>query len=123
MSAKQHKTLGEVIRDGRVAADKGLREFSRELDITPSYLSDIENDRRVPAEDVLKKVAELLTLSFDEMMALAGRVGEKAEEYLKDNPPAWSLFRRISENNLSEDALSQLRVMADKLKDKKKGKS
>ena len=53
MAEKRSKTLGDVIREARVAAKKGLREFSRDLGIAPSYQSDIENDRRVPAEDVL----------------------------------------------------------------------
>lgn len=119
MTDKPHKTLGELIRDGRVEAKKGLREFARELDITPSYQSDIENDRRVPAEDVLKKTADLLGLDFGELMALAGRVGEQGERYLKGNLAAWSLFRRISEKNLSEDELRKLKEIADKMGDKK----
>jgi transcriptional regulator with XRE-family HTH domain len=109
------KSLGELIRDARVEAKKGLREFARELDITPSYQSDIENDRRVPAEDVLKKTADLLTLNFDDLMALAGRVGEQGEKYLKNNLPAWSLLRRISEKNLSADQLKMLKDMAEKM--------
>src|SRR3954451_22331412 len=109
MSDKARKTLGEVIRDARVASTKGRREFARELDITPSYQSDIENDRRVPAEDVLKKTADLLGLNFDDLMALAGRVGEQGEKYLKGNLAAWSLFRRISEKHLTEDDLRKLK--------------
>ena len=42
------KTLGEVIRDARIAKDgMKLRELARLLEVTPSYVSDIENDRRV----------------------------------------------------------------------------
>lgn len=119
MSDKSQKSLGELIRDARVAGQKGLREFARELDITPSYQSDIENDRRVPAEDVLKKTADLLGLNFDELMALAGRVGEQGEKYLKGNLAAWSLFRRISEKNLNETELQKLKEIADKMGEKK----
>ena len=70
------QSLGNAIREGRVAKDMTLRELARELRISPSYLSDIENDRRVPAEDILRRIAELLNLSFDDLMALAGRFGE-----------------------------------------------
>jgi transcriptional regulator with XRE-family HTH domain len=52
MANEHAKTLGQVIRDARVAAGTTLREFARTLDITPSYQSDIENDRRIPSEDV-----------------------------------------------------------------------
>src|SRR5262245_13473990 len=113
MADKPQKSLGELIRDARVEAKKGLREMARELDITPSYQSDIENDRRIPAEEVLKKTAEILGINFDELMALAGRVGEQGERYLKGNLAAWSLFRRISEKNLSEEELRRLKEIAD----------
>ncbi len=34
-----NRTLGEVIRQARVAARLGLRELAKRLSITPSYLS------------------------------------------------------------------------------------
>jgi transcriptional regulator with XRE-family HTH domain len=54
MANTENKSLGTVIRDARVKSGRSLREFAKLLDITPSYQSDIENDRRVPAEDLLK---------------------------------------------------------------------
>ncbi len=121
MSDNAHKTLGELIRDGRVKAMKGLSERARELDLTPSSLCGIENDRRVPAVVVLQRLSDLLGLDFNEVMALAGRVGEQAEQYLKGNTLAWSLFRRISESKLNDEELKLLQKMAEKLKDKRKG--
>lgn len=121
MAEKRSKTLGDVIRGARVAAKKGLREFSRELDIAPSYMSDIENDRRVPAEDVLKKIAAALGLNFDELMAIAGRVGEETERYLRRTPEAGKLLRKISEKNLSDSEVRKLSEKADEFDDKKEG--
>jgi transcriptional regulator with XRE-family HTH domain len=115
------KRLGEIIRDARVEAKRGLRDLARELDITPSYLSDIENDRRVPADDVMKRIATLLKLDFDELMAVAGRFGEDAERYLRRNPEAGKLFRKISEQNLSESDVKKLSEKADQLGKKKAG--
>ena len=56
---RANKTLGEVIRDARVAAGQSLHKFARTLGMTPSYQSDIENDRRIPSEEVLKRIAGL----------------------------------------------------------------
>jgi transcriptional regulator with XRE-family HTH domain len=112
---ERSKTLGDVIREARVNAKKGLREFSRNLEIAPSYQSDIENDRRVPAEDVLKKIAEALSLNFDELMALAGRFGEEAERFLRRTPEAGKLFRKITEKNLSDSAIRRISEGVDKL--------
>ena len=110
MSKNADQSLGEVLRDARVAKDMSLRALAGQLDITPSYLSDIENDRRIPAEDVLASLSGALGLDFDDLMALAGRFGEEAERYLRKQPTAVKLFRRISAANLDED---QLRAMID----------
>jgi len=109
------KTLGEHIRDARVAKGSSLRELARQLTITPSYLSDIENDRRVPAEQVLRAIANLLQLDFDTLMAMAGRLSAKAERYMKRHPTAGMLFRRISDQNLPEEELKKLLMKVEGL--------
>lgn len=91
--------------------------MAREIGISPSYQSDIENDRRVPAEETLQKIATLLELSFDDLMALAGRIGEQAERYMRRNPAAGILFRKISEKNLSKEHLQKLLDMVNELED------
>jgi len=112
-------TLGEVLRGARVKLDLGLRELAKQLGITPSYLSDIEYDRRVPSEDVLSQLAKALDLELDHLMALAGRVGDTAERYLKRHPAAGVLFRRISDRQLPEHDLKKLLQEVDKLGGKK----
>lgn len=114
------KTLGTVIRDARVKSDRSLREFAKLAGITPSYQSDIENDRRVPAEEILKKTAELLHLEFEDLMALAGRIGEDAERYLRRQPAAGALFRKLTEANAPDALLRKMIEEAEELKRKKK---
>lgn len=115
--------LGDVLREARIAKGKGLREVARKLDLAPSYLSDIENDRRVPSEEVLRGLARELGLNFDELMALAGKFGDRAERYLRKNPTAGQLFRKISEGNLEERDLQKLLKQADALRKKKEPSS
>lgn len=119
MASNTGKSLGQIIRDARVATGKSLREFAKSIDITPSYQSDIENDRRVPAEQVLRTTASLLNLEFEELMALAGRFGEDADRYMKRHPTAGTLFRLISEADLSEEELKRLLNKAQDLRKKK----
>ncbi len=116
------RTLGDVLREARVATDVSLRELARRLDIAPSYLSDIENDRRVPAEDVLRAMGEHLGLDFADLMARAGRIGDDAERYLRRHPTAGVLLRRIASAQLSDQQLKELVERADVLA-KRKGKS
>jgi len=113
------KTLGQVIRDTRVAGGRSLREFARVVGITPSYQSDIENDRRIPSEDVLKKMAVSLSLNYEELMSLAGRFGDDAERYLRRNPTAGALFRKLSETNAPENVLRKMLQEAKELERKK----
>lgn len=103
------KTLGDTVRDARVEKKKlGLREAAKSLDIAPSYLSDIETDRRAPSDDVLRRLADVLDLDFDDLMARSGRVGERAERLLKREPAAGVLFRRLAETGATGDDLERL---------------
>lgn len=123
MSEPGNETFGDAIRKARTEKKKGLRELARDLDITPSYLSDIENDRRVPAEEVMGKIATALGLDFAALMALAGRVGEETERYLRKTPAAGTLFRQVSHANLSPEDLRKLGKMIERMDNKKEGQS
>ena len=100
--------LGDIINMARVEKHLGLRALARELEITPSYLSDIENNRRIPSEAVLRDLASALDLDFDRLMQRAGRVGEDVEQYLRRERLAGQLFRRIAASQLDEQALEDL---------------
>lgn len=115
------RSLGEVLRTARVEADITLRDLAKRLDIAPSYLSDIENDRRVPSEDVLARLAAELRLKVDDLMARAGRFGDETERYVKQHPTAGVLFRRISSKRLPDADLKKLLSTVDKMGTKKGG--
>jgi transcriptional regulator with XRE-family HTH domain len=78
------------------------------LDIAPSYLADIENDRRIPTEHLLTAMAPALGEDFDELMALSGRMGDETTKYFRAVPAAARLFRRVAELNLDEAALKRI---------------
>lgn len=114
------KSLGDVVREARVTKGMTLRELARRLGKTPSYLSDIENDRRVPSEDVLRDLSRLLSLDFDDLMARAGRLGEDAVRYMSRTPAVGMLFRKLSEDNAPEEVIDELTRVADRLAKKKR---
>lgn len=116
------RSLGDVIRAARLAADLSLRDLTKRVSVTPSYLSDIENDRRVPSQEVLSTIAVVLQLDLDHLMALAGRLGDDAERFLKRHPTAGVLFRTISDHNLSEDALRTLVQETERLGQKERNR-
>lgn len=102
------ETLGDRIRKRRVELTLGLRALAADLGVSPSYVSDIENDRRVPSEDVLKAISARLSLDYDELMALAGRFGEDADRYMRRTPAAGALFRRLSERGFSDERVRKI---------------
>lgn len=113
-------TLGSYIRRARSAKRVTLRQLAAAVGVTPSYLSDIENDRRAPSEDVLQRIAGQLELDLDELLALRGRLDQATEEYLRRVPAAVKLFRRIAKQELDESQLAELERRAAELGREKK---
>lgn len=111
------KSLGKQVRDARVAANQTLRGLARDLGLSPSYLNDIEFDRRVPSTEVLRQIADRLALDVDALLAAAGRVGiaKDAEQYIRETPSAGVLFRRVTTDRLTEDQLQRLIKQVDKM--------
>ena len=120
MTTKSSKeTLGEQIRRARIGKGLPLRELARRLQKSPSYINDIEHDRRIPSEGVLVQIAAELDLDVDQILAAAGRVGGEAEEYMKSNPTAGILFRKVSDAGLDENGLKRLLLHAEKMIDER----
>lgn len=113
--ANDNRTLGEVIHDARTKLGLSLRDITKKLDITPSYLSDIENDRRIPSEEVLKNLADLLDLDCDDLMARAGRFGDDAVRYMMKTPATGVLLRRLAKEQASPETVQKLINKADQI--------
>lgn len=89
------KTFGEYISEKRLEKDITLRNFSRMIDISPEYLSKLENNlRSAPKDDILEKIAVKLFLNVEERELLFDLAAEsKANlslasdlvEYIRNN--------------------------------------
>ena len=90
-------SLGDRIREARTAKKLTLRKLATLLDKSPSYVSDIENDRRIPSEAVLREACDIVSLDFDQMMALAGRFGDRTQRQLRKTPSLGTLLRRLAD--------------------------
>jgi transcriptional regulator with XRE-family HTH domain len=71
-------------------------------------LSDIENGRKVPSEDVVLGLASALDLDPDDLLAAAGRIGEGADQYIRANPDAAVLFRQLNKYQVGSEGLRRL---------------
>jgi transcriptional regulator with XRE-family HTH domain len=62
---EEHKTLGEAIREVRLAKGLTLRQLAKKLGVSAPFLSDVEHDRRRPARDRFPKLAKILGVDLE----------------------------------------------------------
>ncbi len=103
------ENFGQRVRRLREAKQLGLRETAKKLDISAAYLSRIETseERTPPAEDVIQKLADLLSDDFDELMRLAGRIPSDVKEYItKEGMPQF--LRTAKDRKLTAKQLEEM---------------
>jgi transcriptional regulator with XRE-family HTH domain/quercetin dioxygenase-like cupin family protein len=80
--------LGAHLRDARLAVGLSLRELARQLGVSPSFVSQIENGKSQPSVATLYSLSQLLEVSIDRLflpdgpasaLDLAGHSGEPQE--------------------------------------------
>lgn len=118
-----NKAFGDRIRQLREAKKQhdarfSLRKFAEAVDLSPTFLSKMEvGDFDPPKPEKIKKMAELLGVDADDLLALAGKVDPALSDIIKEQPQAMADFLRTArDTNLSED---ELRKLTDKLRRRK----
>lgn len=64
------ETLGQVIKKNRLKRQKTQTQVSKDIGISRSYLSDIENDRYMPSLTTLIKLASYLDLDLNFLLKM-----------------------------------------------------
>ena len=68
------QTFGSFLREKRMACGLTLRGMAAKLDLSPVYMSNIENDRRAaPSQEYLERMALLLQLDKEVAAEAAGK--------------------------------------------------
>ncbi len=65
--SEANTSLGTRLRAARMKSGLSLRAVARELSVSPSFVSQIENDRSRPSVATLYSIAQLLDVSLDEL--------------------------------------------------------
>ena len=104
------KSLGERIKELRLAAEVSLRQLAAQAGITPPFLSDIELGRRFPSEDVLQTLAKLLKVPVDDLKRCDIREPISEMKRMVQEDARWGVaFRTMAERfkagNLTPDDL------------------
>jgi transcriptional regulator with XRE-family HTH domain len=108
-------TFGKYIRKLREAKKKtdprfSLRQFAQAVGISATFLSKVENDEfKPPKLEKIKKMAQLLEVDPDELLARAGKVDTELSDIIREQPKAMADFLRAArDKNLSEKQIKGL---------------
>ena len=116
-------TFGSYIRDLRIKNEIGQRELAKKIGLAPSYLNDIEkNKRSAPKNDIIKKLSSILKVDLDLLNDLAGSSKKTLPpdiiDYLEKNPKIISLIRSAKNNKLNDYEFSKIEDSINKSKTK-----
>ncbi len=111
-------TFGNLLRATRVAHGYSLRKFAELIDVSPTYLSQVEQGKieRPPTAERVRKMAEVLGQNEDQWIALAGRMPDDLAAIIKNEPEAIPALLRAAKGLTAE----QLRKLTDELNNKKR---
>ena len=116
-------TFGSYIRRLRIKNDIGQRELAKKIGVAPSYLNDMEkNKRSAPRTELIKKLSVILKADLNLLYDLAGSskktVAPDIVDYVENNPKIISLLRAVQSSKLSGDEIEQLEKKINKSKTK-----
>jgi L-glutamine-phosphate cytidylyltransferase len=118
-----NKIFGSYIRSLRIKNEIGQRELAQKIGIAPSYLNDIEKNKRgAPKVDIIKKLSLILKADLDLLNDLAGSskktLAPDIIDYIEKNPKIISLIRSAKNNNLNDDEFEKIELSINKTKTK-----
>ena len=107
------QTFGSYIRSLRIKNNIGQRELAKKIGVAPSYLNDMEkNKRTAPRTDLIKKLSIILKADLDLLNDLAGNskktIAPDVVDYIENNPKIVSLLRAVKNSELSDDEIANI---------------
>ena len=122
-SSNSSETFGSYIRRLRIKNDIGQRELAKKIGVAPSYLNDMEkNKRTAPRTELIKKLSVIIKADLNLLYDLAGSskktVAPDIVDYVENNPKIISLLRAAQSSKLSGDEIEQLEKKINKSKTK-----
>jgi transcriptional regulator with XRE-family HTH domain len=111
MATKTKNLFGKVVREKRTAKGISLRKFAKMVDVSPTYLSQIEHGKcDPPTAERVRRIAEILDENADELTALAGRVPDDLPRILRKQPASLTAFLR----EVSDLTPAQLEILTER---------
>ena len=103
------ESFGNFIREKRLKLNIGLREFAKLLDISPAFISKMEiGDFAPPKEENIRKMAEILKIDPDELLAKAGKIATDLQEIIATKPKLYASLLRKAKKHQIEKCLNDI---------------
>ena len=104
------ETFGSYIRRLRIRNNIGQRELAKKIRVAPSYLNDMEkNKRTAPRIDLIKKLSVILKADLNLLNDLAGNskktLAPDIVDFIENNPKVVSLLRAAKNSKLSDEEI------------------
>jgi transcriptional regulator with XRE-family HTH domain len=104
------KTLGEKIKELREKKDISVRELARQLKVSAAFLSDVELGRRHPSDEIMRRLADGLDTTLEELQQCDARPPVQELKRLAASDPAmgFALRRVVDQGVTSKDLIEFL---------------
>lgn len=110
--------FGAFVRRERERRGISLRDMAKRIGVSPTYQSKVERGEfPPPAEDKVKRIAEIIECNSDRLLALAGRVASELTEIIKRQPTEFAVLLRTAKS-LSPQRIERLIGEAKKERDR-----
>jgi HTH-type transcriptional regulator, competence development regulator len=114
--AGSSEKFGAYIRDHREAKGMSLRELAKAVGVSPTFMSKVETEDWKPKEEKVRKIARVLELDGNDLVARAGRVPSDLAEIIKEHgarPELEALLRTTK--RFSSDQMGKLVEQAERV--------
>ncbi len=96
--------FGDFVRKTRLDLNIGLREFATKVGISATYISKMEvGEYAAPKEENIKKMAKILGVNEDKLVAMAGKIPSDLGEIIGREPQLYAAFlRRVKKEDVEK---------------------
>lgn len=78
--------FGKTFRKLREDNGYSIKKLAGSLQVNYTYLSKIENNKSIPSDEFIDKIAEIFKVDADELKVQAGKIPEDVKQIIKNNP-------------------------------------
>jgi len=101
--------FGHMLRTLRLSAGMGLRELSRVIDVSPTYMSLVENGKQAPPNAArVAQIEDALRVPPGSLMSLIDGLGADATMFVREVPETMDFLGVAEKNSMSSTDFMEL---------------